>query len=151
MLPFDAGYVSYVIMLVMGIATGMEGCFMEVAEMRANTYEAVGNLQPCVMMMLSDMATGLCHKVRDAAAQKPLGSTLMSKAVAMRSVESFQGNTATLPPTAGGCFANFCDRKTVSKLRRALGGRVSLVGAGAFISIDIVPSQHALRHGCTSL
>lgn len=131
-MPFDAGYVSYIIMIVLGIASGMEGCFMEVAELRANDRQRVGELKPCCMMMLSDMATGLCHRIIGKAAQKPLGigTTMMNKAIASRKVDSFQDNAAELPPSAGGCGANFADKLSMAKLRKALGGRVKLVGAG---------------------
>ena len=141
-MPFDAGYISYILMLVLGVATGMEACYLEVQEMRGNQYQSVGRLSPCCMMMLSDMATALCHKVQGKAKLKPLGigTKAMKKATSFRSVESFAGqNTAVLPPNAGGCWNNLCDAISVAKLRKALGGRVRLVGAGgAKIEPDVI-------------
>ena len=56
----------------------------------------------------------------------------------MRAVESFQENTVRLPATAGGCGANLADKLTTAKLRKALGGRIKLVGAGgAKIDTDV--------------
>jgi|EP01046_Picozoa_sp_COSAG06_P025965 long-chain acyl-CoA synthetase len=139
-MPFDAGYISYIIMIVIGVASGMEGNFLELAEMRANTRQRVGELKPCCMMMLSDMATALCHNVRATVAQKPLGigTKMMNKATAVRATESFNDNAAEVPPSAGGCGANIADKLSMAKLRKALGGRIRLVGAGgAKIDTDV--------------
>jgi len=131
-LPFDAGYISYIIMIVLGVSCGMEACFLEVGEMKANNRQRLGELKPCCMMMLSDMATALCHNVRRTVAQKPfgVGTKLMNKATSTRSVESFQQNAAQLPATAGGCVAKLADKLTMAKLRTALGGRIKCVGVG---------------------
>ena len=91
-MPFDAGYISYCIMVALGVSCGMEGCYMERPEMRLRFAE----VKPWCMMMLSDQTTLICHTLRGQAAQKPLGigTKLFNKATALRSVESFRDNTA---------------------------------------------------------
>eukprot|EP01051_Picozoa_sp_SAG22_P012067 SAG22_NODE_1223_length_5120_cov_7.942442_2_plen_369_part_00 len=70
MLPFDAGYISYIMLITLGVAGGLEGTYMERPELRLR----FGELQPAFMMMLADQCTERCHGAKAKMAAKPLGA-----------------------------------------------------------------------------
>jgi long-chain acyl-CoA synthetase len=123
-----AGYISYCILIVIGVATGLEGNFMEQFELKKRLPE----IKPICLMMLSDQAIALCQMLRDTLDEvlAGFGTWAANKASTKRSVESFSGGTAELPPKAGGRVARMCDSVVVSKVRAKFGGRVKVLGTG---------------------